>query len=362
MRAARSTLQAKYMPLPLTAGPRNISLKNILDVVYVGEISVGTPPQTFDVIFDTGASNLWVPNGRAELVGGPAKHYYQHSDSSTFVKNCSLVQEQFGLPTPSLSKLIAASAGGTASGHLSVDTVTIAGFEIPNFTFVEMTDVKSVNYEYSRWDGICGMGLSSGLPALMGELARSGHISDQVFAFYLGNSPRAGGQLVIGGVDPAHYSGEFFVAPLVQRDHWRVALTGLKGNGEHIASTASSLILDSAAGAVAGPHAEVERMMASIGALYDDHDGVYYSNCSVPNSVTFVIDGKGFDLAVQDFSQFDQTSGSCVLFVTGLQGADMDYWILGQPFMRRYYVKFDVCRGEIGIATAREAEAVVETV
>ena len=215
---------------------------------------------------------------------------YDHRASSTSEQNCNHVTLDAGSPP--------------ISGYLSVDTVTIGELALPGITFVSVDDVSGLGFEYCNrydgWRGVLGLGfeaLSSGLPTFMGELARSGQLSEQVFALHFQKAAfdESDGELVIGGVDPAHYTGDFFITPLTARDSWTVELTGLKVNNATIAGTTSSATVEPTSSHLAGPTEDVANLLTALGATLE-----WFIDCGSTLTVTFSIGGKDFDFPFRD--------------------------------------------------------------
>jgi len=233
--------------------------------------------------------------------------------------------------------------------------------KVPDYTFAEVTDVSGLGLGYTigKFDGICGMGWDSisvdGVRTPVQALVQSGELAKPVFAFFLGDN--AAGELVLGGVDEKHYTGDFFYVPLQDESYWQVALDGLKLNDKSIGSTPYAIV-DSGTSLMAGPTSDVKAIASAL-SLTSVLGKEYMVDCSKQYTITYTLNGKDFVLDQNDM--IIQNSGGQCLF--GMMGIDVPaprgpLWILGDVFMRKYYVKFDVGEKRMGFATSASAVVV----
>merc|ERR1719343_1785799 len=95
-----------------------------------------------------------------------------------------------------------------------------------------------------KFDGILGLGWGAisqgGVPTFMQALVDSRQLAEPVFAFYLGNEQP--GELVFGGVDEKHYTGEFSFVPLTSETYWEVAVDGATLGGSSVAGKGNAIV------------------------------------------------------------------------------------------------------------------------
>lgn len=124
----------------------SVTIKDYSNAQYYGVLEVGSPPQSFTVIFDTGSSNLWIPEINCKNCGywflNGGKHKYDHSKSSTYQVDGSDFHIQYG--------------SGDVKGSFSVDDVTLAeDIVIKGQKFAEVSDAGGLGMGYTmgKFDG-----------------------------------------------------------------------------------------------------------------------------------------------------------------------------------------------------------------
>ncbi|KAK5826272.1 Aspartic proteinase [Gossypium arboreum] len=238
-----------------------VALKNYMDAQYYGEIGIGTPPQKFTVIFDTGSSNLWVPSTKCYFSVACFFHSkYKSSESSTYKKNGKSASIQYGT--------------GAISGFFSNDSVKVGNLVAKDQEFIEATKEPGVTFIAAKFDGILGLGfkeisVGDAVPVWY-NMVEQGLIKDQVFSFWLNRNvgEEMGGEIVFGGIDPNHYKGKHTYVPITQKGYWQFdmgdVLIGDKPTGYCAGGCAA--IADSGTSLLAGPTTVITMINQAIGA------------------------------------------------------------------------------------------------
>ncbi|KAF0987552.1 hypothetical protein HZS_2363 [Henneguya salminicola] len=149
---------------------------NKIKTQYYGYIGLGTPTQTFSVLFDTGSSNFWIPSSRCFNVSKVCNAHkrYSHQNSSTFFPDGKKFVIHYGL--------------GYSSGILSNDILSIGNLKISNQLFGEATNISSVPFLFAPFDGVFGLAFPSlsikgVIPPFFNALKQG--LIKPLFAFYL---------------------------------------------------------------------------------------------------------------------------------------------------------------------------------
>ncbi|XP_054424725.1 gastricsin [Pteronotus mesoamericanus] len=320
-----------------------------MDAAYFGEISIGTPPQNFLVLFDTGSSNLWVPSVYCQSQACTGHSRFNPGQSSTYSTNGQTFSLQYG--------------SGSLTGFFGYDTMTVQSIQVPNQEFGLSENEPGTNFVYAQFDGIMGMAypalaVGGATTALQGML-QEGALTSPVFSFYLSNQQGSqnGGAVIFGGVDNSLYQGQIYWAPVTQELYWQIGIEEflVDGQASGWCSQGCQAIVDTGTSLLTVPQQYLSALLQATGAQEDQY-GPFLVNCNnIQNlpTFTFIINGVQFPLPPSSYIL--NNNGYCTVGVepTYLPSQNgQPLWILGDVFLRSYYSVYDMGNNRVGFATA----------
>ncbi|XP_063781890.1 pepsin A-like isoform X2 [Pseudophryne corroboree] len=311
-------------------------LLNYMDNEYFGTIYIGTPPQEFSVVFDTGSANLWVPSVSCSSAACANHHKFNPHLSSTFQSSTEMVSISYGT--------------GSMKGALGYDTVQVGSIAATNQGLV-LSETESIFLYYSHFDGILGLGYPSlsvsGTTPVFDTMWNEGLISQDLFSVYL--SRGNGSMITFGGIDESHYTGSLQWVPVTEQKFWQITISSIMLSGQVVAcQDGCDAIVDTGTSVIAGHPEAIRGIQEAIGATPDVY-GLYNVNCNEIRSLPdIIITIDGMDYPIPASAYINQFPGSCS---SGFQSTSGP-WILGDIFIREYFVVFDRSNNRVGFASA----------
>ncbi|CAD6199947.1 unnamed protein product [Caenorhabditis auriculariae] len=311
------------------------------DTEYVGDVNIGTPPQTFSVIMDTAAGDLWIPDITADL----GKHKFDGSKSSTYQKDGTPFQIKYGTES--------------FDGFIGVDNVCMGNSTVcVTQKFGQATKVASA-FGMQSADGIFGMAWPAmteiqAIPFLFNVMPL---LDQPIFTIFLADrGPTANGEpgslFTYGATDPINCDSQITYVPLSSRTYWQFTIQSVTA-GSYSKSKSYQTISDTGSSFFFAPQEVVTGVGVALGATFDSNWGAYQLPCdATPGDIVFQVSGNTFKVNHQHY--IVQMGDECILGMFPIASAGFGpSWYFGEPWVRAYCNVYDMQNGQIGFALAK---------
>lgn len=319
------------------------------DVGYIATIQIGTPPQNFNILMDSGSADFWVGSESCQSQQGTCgNHTFLGSkSSSSFVQSNQNFNVTYG--------------SGAVAGVLCQDNVNMAGLQLNNHTF-GVANEESVQFSADTvpFDGLMGLAQSilsnEKVPTPVESLASNGLISSAISSFKISRlaDQLNDGQVTFGGLDPTKFVASTLITiPNVSKvGFWEGALNAITVNGQNTGMAGRTAILDTGTTLIIAPPADTLAVMTMLGGKCDTQQCTIpcTSNASVALSfgnASFTIDPRDMLLLPVDVND---PTGDCTAGIQpGTIGTDTE-WLVGDVFLKNAYLSVDTTNNQISLA------------
>ncbi|CAG8477506.1 4373_t:CDS:2 [Ambispora leptoticha] len=321
-----------------------VPLSNFMNAQYFGEISLGTPPQKFTVVFDTGSSNLWVPSTHCSSIACFLHRRFDSSKSSTFKKNGTEFAIQYGT--------------GSLEGIISNDVLNVGDIAVEKQDFGESVKEPGLTFAFGRFDGIFGLAHDKisvkGVVPPFYHMVNRKLIDEPIFSVWLNDAEKdkeVGGELVFGGTDESRFTGDIHWAPVRRPYYWEVVLEKVIFGKDEVEFENTGAAIDTGSSLLAVPSVVADLINKEIGAK-KNFAGQYILDCDKVKDLpdfTLFFNKKPFKLTGDDYIL--KAQNQCISAFMGLDIPEPlgPIWIIGDVFLRKYYTIYDLGNKRVSV-------------
>ncbi|KAJ7879486.1 aspartic peptidase A1 [Mycena olivaceomarginata] len=302
------------------------------DSSYFGTVDIGTPPQSFNVILDTGSSDLWVADSDCVNCdrGTPL---FKSASSTSFVQRQNQV-------TP------ISYGSGNVAGFISTESVAMGNFSVANQGFLAV-DAISATGATPFWQALISS-KQLAAPEMAFQLTRFRGTNFQ--------DEEPGGSFTLGGTNSSLFQGDIEFLPMLttagQATFWLLGVSEVtvQGTPLKIATGNDALAaIDTGTTLIGGPTTDVENLWAQIkgSAKIPSMPGFFQFPCTTTLNISMAFGGKLWPIAPQDMNL--GSNGGSMGAVLRLTGGNPT-WVVGDTFLKNVYSVYRSDPASIGFA------------
>jgi len=322
---------------------------------YYGHITLGTPPQEFQVVFDTGSGNLLIPSKQCKDEACTSHKRFDAGASTTsqdiaFADNPDKVVDHGG----DRDVVTITFGTGDISGVFVKDNICI-GSICTHGNFVAATEESDEPFSLVPFDGIFGLSLPQMSEAphfnILDCMIRDGVLKQNLFSVFFGATDDEDSEISFGEYRHARMASDIFWVPVSNPGYWQVEMLDItiRGERQNLCQGDCQVAVDTGTSLMAGPTDIINTLTDRLGVAND------CSNFSKLPLLGFVVGGHILSLKPEDYvDKGDDAKDGCsvALMTLDIPPPKGPLFIFGDPFLRKYYTVYNREELKVGFALA----------
>jgi hypothetical protein len=334
------------------------------DVGYAAIIKIGTPPQSFSILMDSGSADFWVTGENCQSCVSDSGFLSFHALIPLDMQgtNHTALGSKSSSSFVDTQKLFGVVYGkGSMNGSKVTDDVTIAGLTLRGLAFGASVQ-ESDDFIDAQFDGLMGLAQSSlsqqQVLTPVEELFEQGLIQEAITSYKISRlrDDENDGEITFGGLDQSKFDQNTLVTldNVNPQGFWEANFSSVTMNGKRLHVNGLSAILDTGTTLMVVPQQDALAIHQAIPGAKSDGNGGFLVPCTTNASLALTFGGQIFSIESTDLAFLpvdpNDLEGDCL---SGISPGNIDgaaVWLVGDVFLKNAYYSTNVNKNKISLA------------